>query len=181
MTVDELRAELVRRSARDQGAREAVVGWSDDPRTELWNAIGVVDTDNTAWLAEIVTQQGWPRLSDVGEEAATGAWVLAQHADMQPESQRMFHEAMAEALEAGEASPRLFGYLEDRVRVNSGRPQLYGTQFLEDASGMRPRPIESPNRLAERRADVGMDPFEEYEATMHQFWARNNTPDAPAD
>lgn len=79
------------------------------------------------------------------------------------------------------ASPRLFGYLEDRVRVNSGRPQLYGTQFLEDASGMRPRPIESPNRLAERRADVGMDPFEEYEATMHQIWARNNTPDAPAD
>lgn len=98
-----LRAELERRSNLHQEARAAVDGWSEDPRTELWNAIGLVAADNTAWLAEIVTQQGWPRLSDVGEEAAIGAWVLAQHADMQMETQRMFHQAMAEALETGEA------------------------------------------------------------------------------
>lgn len=177
MKPDDLRTELELRSARDQEARHAVEGWSDDPRIELWNAIGEVDADNTRWLVDIVNEHGWPRQSDVGEEAATGAWLLAQHADMQPESQRLFHQLMAVAVDAGEASPRLFGYLEDRVRVNSGRLQLFGTQFVDDGNGLEPQPIEDPAGLAARRAAAGMEPFEEYEATMHEIWRRDSDHD----
>jgi hypothetical protein len=93
--------------------------------------------------------------------------LLPQHADASPEIQREFHVLLVEAVGRREGSPRYLGYLEDRVRVNSGRPQLYGTQFLDDGDGLRPRPIEDPDGLAERRAAVGMEPFEEYEATMH--------------
>lgn len=95
-------------------------GWSVSPRTELWNAVSDVDADNTRWLVELVSEHGWPRQSDVGEEAATDAWLLAQHADSRPEDQRLFHRLMSAAVDAGEASPRLFGYLEDRVRINGG-------------------------------------------------------------
>lgn len=176
MKTDELRAELEQRSARDQEARHAVEGWSDDPRTELWNAVNEVDADNTRWLVDLVSERGWPRQSKVGEEAATGAWLLAQHADRRPDDQRLFHQLMAAAVDAGEASPRLFGYLEDRVRVNSGRPQLYGTQFVDHGKGLQPQPIEDPEGLEARRAAVGMEPFEEYEATMHQIWKRDSEP-----
>jgi hypothetical protein len=171
-----LRAELERRSARDQEARRAVEGWSDDPRTELWKLVSEVDADNTAWLVAIVTQHGWPGLSEVGEEAAVAAWLLAQHADGEPESQRFFHRSMGEAVDAGEASPRLFGYLEDRVRINSGRPQLYGTQFVDHGNGLEPQPIHDRDCLAARRAAAGMEPFEEYEATMHRIWQRADDP-----
>lgn len=176
MKPSELRAELERRSARDQEARHAVEGWSADPRIELWNAIGEVDADNTRWLVDLVNIHGWPRQSEVGEEAATGAWLLAQHADMCPDEQRLFHRLMGTAVAAGEASPRLFGYLEDRVRVNSGRLQLYGTQFVDHGNGLEPQPIEEREGLAARRAAVGMEPFEEYEATMHQIWRRGSAP-----
>lgn len=121
METSELRSELKRRSAHDQDARHAVEGRSNEQRTELWNAISEVDADNTEWLVDQVTCHGWPRQSEIGEEAATDAWLLAQHADGQPDSQRLFHQLMGEAVAAGEASPRLFGYLEDRVRINSHR------------------------------------------------------------
>lgn len=120
METSELQAELERRAALDQEARSAVDGWSDDPRTELWDVVNAVDADNSGWLIDVVTEQGWPQLSEIGEEAATNAWLLAQHADRQPEQQRLFHQLMAAAVQAGEAEPRLFAYLEDRVRINSG-------------------------------------------------------------
>lgn len=120
METSELQAELERRAALDQEARSAVDGWSDDPRTELWDVVNAVDADNSGWLIDVVTEQGWPQLSEIGAEAATNAWLLAQHADRQPEQQRLFHQLMAAAVQAGEAEPRLFAYLEDRVRINSG-------------------------------------------------------------
>ncbi|WP_020393339.1 DUF6624 domain-containing protein [Kribbella catacumbae] len=60
--------------------------------------------------------------------------------------------------------------------MNAGRPQLYGTQFVSDDNGaLQPRPIDRPESLDDRRAAVGLDPFAEYEATMHSIWARNPT------
>ncbi|GAB3922809.1 hypothetical protein GCM10029976_012140 [Kribbella albertanoniae] len=120
METSDLQAELERRAALDQEARRAVDGWSGDPRTELWDVVNEVDADNTRWLLKVVTEHGWPRMSDVGEEAATNAWLLAQHADKQPEDQLLFHRLMAAATEASEAPSRLFAYLEDRVRTNAG-------------------------------------------------------------
>ncbi|WP_020385180.1 hypothetical protein [Kribbella catacumbae] len=110
MKTSELRAELARRAELDQEARSAVAGWSDDPR--VVGVLQEVDTDNTRWLLEVVTESGWPQISEVGEEAASNAWLLAQHADLQPEHQRMFHQGMEAAMAAGEAVPELFAYLD---------------------------------------------------------------------
>ena len=71
-------------------------------------------------------------------------------------------------MEAGEASARDQAYLEDRVRIFSGQPQLYGTQFMYDKDELKPQPIEDPEHLDERRAAVGLGPFAEYEALMRR-------------
>jgi hypothetical protein len=177
MKADQLRAEIGRRVARDQEARAAVEGWSAEPRTEEWDVVHKVDADNTRWLLEVVTEQGWPRQSEIGEEAATGAWLLAQHADEHPESQLLFHRLMKAAMEAGEAAPRYFAYLADRIRVNDDRAQLYGTQFIDRGEGLEVQPIEDPDALAGRRAAMGMEPFEENEARMHAMWKHDAASD----
>jgi hypothetical protein len=41
---------------------------------------------------------------------------------------------------------------------------LYGTQFTVTDGEHRPRPIEDPQQLDERRAEAGLDPFADYEA-----------------
>jgi hypothetical protein len=52
------------------------------------------------------------------------------------------------------------------VRVNAGRPQLYGTQFTVTDGEFGPCTIEDPQRLEERRAEAGLEPIADYEARM---------------
>jgi len=118
---------------------------------------------NTRWLEELLATRGWPGHTLVGTDGAEAAWLLAQHADRDPELQRSFLEALRGAVAAGEASRANLAYLEDRVRVHDGRPQLYGTQFTVTDGEFGPCPIEDPARLDERRAEVGLDPFAAYE------------------
>ena len=135
-----------------------------DDLAERWQR---VDQDNTEWLADLLASRGWPGRTLVGDEAAQAAWLLAQHADDDPVQQRAFLAALRSAVTSGEASTSDLAYLEDRVRVNAGRPQLYGTQFTIVDGMLEPHPIEDRGRLDERRAQVGLEPFADYEARMN--------------
>ena len=90
-----------------------------------------VDQDNTRWLADVVRGRGWPGRKLAGEDGAAAAWLLAQHADRDPARQQTLLAALRGAVDQGDATPSHLAYLEDRVRVNTGRLQLYGTQFTE--------------------------------------------------
>ena len=125
-----------------------------------------VDEDNTCWLGDLLTTRGWPGRTLAGEDGAQAAWLLAQHADGAPALQRAFLDAVRSAVGQGEASPAHLAYLEDRVRVHAGQPQLYGTQFTVTSGTFGPYPIEDPQRLDERRAAAGLEPFAAYEARM---------------
>ncbi|WP_141582208.1 DUF6624 domain-containing protein [Actinomadura sp. WMMA1423] len=163
-----LRDELLRRAERDQRVREAA---TPNGRLTIVQGLRFLWTDlrNTAWLARAVRRHGWPGVAAVGPEAAHAAWLLAQHADRRPGLQRGFLEAMREAVEAGDADRKDLAYLEDRVRVNAGLPQLYGTQYDMTEAGYGPRPIEDPDRLDERRAEVGLTPMAEYDARLRRL------------
>jgi hypothetical protein len=68
-----------------------------------------------------------------------------------------------------ELNPAHLAYLEDRVRVNQGRPQLYGTQFFGTGAELKPRPIEDKEHLDERRAKVGLGSFEDYKNQIEEI------------
>lgn len=163
---EELRQELLARQDEDQRVRHLVRGepgrLSDDMAAQ-WQR---VDEENTRWLADLVAIRGWPGRSLVGEDGALAAWLLAQHADRDREHQRAFLDSLRDAVSQGEASPAHLAYLEDRVRVGQGQQQLYGTQFTFLGDELAPHPIEDPERLDERRAAVGLQPFAEYEALI---------------
>lgn len=166
MTDDELRAELLRRQEVDQEIRRRVTA---EPRTEeMMTRWQEIDRDNTAWLWSVVRERGWPPASQVGEDGAHAAWLLAQHAGDSPRIQERFLAMLADAVARREASPGDLAYLEDRVRVIANRPQLYGTQFVRDAHGLRPQRIADPDHLDERRTAVGLRPFAEYERLMRE-------------
>ncbi|MFA1548226.1 DUF6624 domain-containing protein [Actinomadura chokoriensis] len=162
------REELLRRAERDQRVREPAAGTG---RMTIWQGLrGIwIDRRNTRWLARLVRRSGWPGIAAVGPEGAHAAWLLAQHADRKPHVQRMFLEAMAEAAERGDAERKDLAYLEDRVRVNAGRPQLYGTQYGMTETGFGPQPIEDSGSLDDRRAAVGLQPMAEYDAQIRRL------------
>ena len=167
---DELRRELLARREEDQRIRHLAAARADPDTGRLPDGLGEqwqsVDDDNTRWLADLLARRGWPGRTLVGEEAAQAAWLLAQHADRDQVQQRAFLEALRAAVAEGEASAAHLAYLEDRVRVNAGQSQLYGTQFTVTGGTLGPCPIEDPVRLDERRAQAGLEPFADYEARM---------------
>lgn len=152
---------------------EGMVAKDQEMRKRALENEGIIETEedekldqkNTARMKEVVDQIGWPTISKVGKEAAEGAWLLVQHADYDVEFQKRCLQLMKEAPE-DEVSKIDTAYLEDRVRVNEGRPQLYGTQFYGEGENYGPRPIENPEKVDERRKELGLESLEEYKKSL---------------
>ncbi|HEX8442713.1 MAG TPA: DUF6624 domain-containing protein [Allosphingosinicella sp.] len=113
-------------------------------------------------LAQLVAEGGWPTEERVGVDGAEAAWLIVQHAISRPAFCREVLIELKRLGEAGEAPRWQAAYLEDRIRVFEGRPQLYGTSFDWDEEGqMSPKPIERPERVDERRQGVGLGPLKD--------------------
>ncbi|MDP9257151.1 MAG: hypothetical protein M3Q31_11415 [Actinomycetota bacterium] len=166
---EELRAELLAMRAADESVRQVAPALSQ----EAMGAALRADRARTARLAEIVTTHGWPGRSLVGEDGMYAAWILAQHSDHDAELQARFLELLEDAVELGEAPASVLAYLTDRVRVNGGRLQIYGTQFGGSGESYGPQPIADRDGLEERRADAGLEPFAEYEPRMRESEAEH--------
>ncbi len=164
----ELRSELLEMARVDQAARrgEAI------PELE-GRDMNEVDAQHTARMKEIVAQFGWPTQSLVGEDGARSAWLLVQHADLQPGFQRECLDLMT-AAEPGEVDATDVAYLTDRVLVNEGKLQIYGTQFWTQDGELQPRPMEDPTNVEDRRAEVGLGTFADYYKLMTgQVWTQD--------
>ena len=162
-----LAAELARMAAEDQRIRRPPKGSARtmvrrlDPKTAM--EFQGIDAENANRLGQILSDHGWPGKSLVGEQGAHDAWLIAQHADHEPAVQRQALELLADAVARGEARPRELAYLTDRVRLNEGREQVFGTQMRPDENARPvPAPIEDRERLDDRRAEVGLEPFDQY-------------------
>jgi len=122
-----------------------------------------IDNKNTQILKEIVADIGWLTISRVGSKVSNKAWLLIQHADEDLDFQKECLKLMKDKAN-NEVNPANVAYLEDRIRVAEGRPQLYGTQFYKNpkTDKLEARPIESTEGLNKRRAMVGLKPFKNY-------------------
>jgi hypothetical protein len=158
MKRQDLRAELLRRQKIDQAARRGVDRGPPERAARLLE----VDADNTAWLKRVIETVGWPGCSLVGDDGAHAAWLLAQHADRDPDFQRRCLELLEWAVAEKEASPLDLAYMTDRVHVNSGTPQAYGTQLTARDGRFVVQRLQAPDSVDARRAAVGLEPLDDY-------------------
>lgn len=157
----ELREELLQRRDVDQALlRKMRPGSRVDH--DLIRRAEATQQDNVGWLKKVIGDRGWPGRSLVGADGADAAWLIAQHADRDPDFQRECLGLIEKAAAAGEATLSNLAYLTDRVMVKERGYQRYGTQFRPGPSGPEPVPLEDPGRIDELRASAGLIPFEDY-------------------
>jgi len=127
---------------------------------------------NTAWLREVIQKFGFPTISLVGKAASYRAWRLTQHADNCLDFQREVLRILLE-LRKEEVLPANVAYLWDRVAINGGGSQRYGTQFEFDKESGKAQPLrlEDESRVNQWRKEVGLDPLEE---TLEMLDRRRN-------
>lgn len=121
---------------------------------------------------------GWPH----GDAAAEAAWLVVQHAIGEPEFQRGMLATLREEAAAGRVAPARVAALEDRIAAFEGRAQRFGTQLdWDDGGELSPwPPIEAPERVDERRAEVGLGPLAEHVSALRAEAATHGAR-APAD
>ena len=157
----------------DPELRDELVAMMEQDQKEMTGQSGTMDGDaRIARLKEIIDEHGWPTYALVGKEGENAAWVIAQHADLDPEFQQQALELLRDAVADGQASPGNLAYLEDRVAVAKGEPQVYGTQVGCRRKGPVPAtPIQDPAGLEDRRKAAGLDPYADYVAEMTEICA----------
>lgn len=147
---------------RDQQMRRKVV------RNDLRDKN--IDQQNTEELKRIVDKYGWPTVPLVGKKASFNAWLLAQHADHDLQFQVKILKLLKVAYEKNSKNVDVknIAYLTDRILVNKGEKQIYGTQFYRKSGKLVPRPIKDRKNLDQRRESVGLEPFNSYKKRFSQ-------------
>lgn len=119
-------------------------------------------------LWQIFRTYGYPDYDMVDAVGADDFWLLVQHQDKDTLLQKAVLTSMSEKVKQGKASLQKLAYLTDRVLVNTGHPQVYGTQMVKSASGTKvPRPLAYPDRVDSLRGTVGLGPLDDYKVLMN--------------
>ena len=136
---------------------------SDEWLPEYWTAKRTIDV-HTARFRDLIELVGWPPSSSVGDDGARAAWLLAQHAgEADKEFQASLVPLLAAAVENAEANPEHLAALADRVELEAGRLQIYGTHLEpRGESWAALRGVAQPDELDVRRARLGLKPWAEY-------------------
>ena len=149
----------------DQAARRAFHNRSLTPAEEdsLTRRMQEVDSANVARLKWLIDTLGFPTWERVCSYGSADAWLIAQHAPMQYQYEfiKQFRQAVADT----NADPHNLAYLEDRLRTWRGLPQLYGTQFMSNATNNKTVwscPITDKKNVDYRRGEMHLDPMEDY-------------------
>ena len=126
---------------------------------------------------QVLDTRGYPGYDVLGKEASYLFWVIVQHSDHNPEFQKRVLLLMQQEVERQNANPRDFALLTDRVCVNTGQKQVYGTQVSYNllSGKASPEPTIDPEHLNERRSQVGLEPIETYLSEMTASHMEHNS------
>lgn len=156
--------KLVGLKSKDQRYRRAVsLGASND-----WESQRKLDLHNQEQLRDIIEVIGWPTIRKVGNEANKVAWLIAQHADNDVEFQQQCLEMIIGAFRSYDTNASQVAYLTDRVLINLGKSQKFGTQLIikrdsaGNASSVGVKSLEDFRGLDLRRKYYGLPSLEEY-------------------
>jgi hypothetical protein len=172
-----IRQALARRLKLDQDMRKKLM----DPavlsklKTEadwkpLLKEFAKVDGDNTRWLKSLVQEMGWIDVSRFGAEASDDAFLIVQHSGdlrlMMAALPEIEKDVRAKRFKDGQP----YAMLYDRVKVNLGERQRYGTQTeMSEKGALLVLPLENRAKVEEYRQELGLLPLLKYLDVLKQM------------
>lgn len=156
--------------AREDGeTREELLRSGRLPKFGYSEEMRRVHEKNNARMREIVERHGWPGRALVGEDGCEAAWLVVQHAVLEPDFQRRCLPLLERAVAEGDAPAWQLAYLTDRVLMFEGREQIYGTQYLPTEGGKSVvYKLADPEGVDERRRAAGLCPLDENTKRIHR-------------
>lgn len=145
-------------------------GWDSKKANAQWELIEEKDSINLIKVKEILDTRGWLGYDIVGDKGNSALFLVIQHSDI--ETQEHYLPMMKEAAKRGDASPSDLALLIDRVALGKGEKQVYGSQIGQNPNTGKlfVLPLEDPDNVNSRRAEVGLGTIEEYVKYFGLTW-----------
>ena len=189
-------AELIAMGDADQAIRGVMFGTIPDPQPwtpergkELNAERERLDHEHVLRLAEIIDELGdWPTISRFDALASHSACGIASHGLKDMEFMARAQAMMEPHVRTGDVDVNCWAQVTDRLLVHRGELQLYGTQMRSGEVDGIPRwgvaPVFEPEKLLERRTEIGLSDYPEYLAKQRQTYRVPDSvlpyPDEPA-
>lgn len=106
-----------------------------------------IDKENEKKIIQIINEYGYPNQEILGEEGLFNFWLLIQHVGSNIDLQE-------QCLKNCNFKPQEYAFLYDRIQVNKGLDQKYGTQLNKI--------IRNLNKTNEERVRIGWVTLEEW-------------------
>ncbi len=134
-----------------------------------WKTVG--DADKIL-LKTLFKDHGFLGYNEVGEQSSHNFLQMVQRMDADSTFQQEVLVSMRKQIEKINASPIEFAYLTDRVNLNEGKPQVYGTQLKinEKGTSYEPKMVIDPENLNKRREQIGLGTIEEAILIMNKHF-----------
>ncbi len=166
---------IYRQDQRIRGLTDPVklnYGRNSDTLNALWDKQKRLDSLNQIKVEKILEERGWPFRKQVGEEGSETIFLVLQHADHNPEWQEEHLPEVRKAAKTGKIDSSDMAMFVDRVAVNTGQKQVYGTQigYHEESEQNYVKPLRNPMTLKKRRKKVGLPPMDLYLTNWDIEW-----------
>jgi uncharacterized protein DUF6624 len=158
-----LQAKLKQMTDEDQAVRKA--------EHESEKKMEQIDAKNYPEVESIYKKYGWTPISVFGKKASYAYWLLVQHQDNHLDLQQGVLKAMKAAVDTGEASRADYAYLYDRVMMNEGKLQHWGTQTTCKDGKAVMNPVDDPAGLEQRRNELAFIPLDQYLESLEPYCA----------
>lgn len=172
----ELVAQLDTIYQLDQNYRKQVkvleekYGRESDEMKAHWKLIQKTDSLNLIKIEKILNERGWLGEDIIGDRGNTTLFLVIQHSDLK--TQLKYLPMMRDAVKKGNAYASTLALLEDRIALRQGKPQIYGSQIARNPETGKyyVSPLIEPEKVNERRAEVGLGSIEDYISRWNMTW-----------
>lgn len=116
----------------------------------------LIDQQNQKVVISLIEECGFPTMEEAGQHGYTAIFLVLQHSAGGIIGR--YYPPLAAAVERGEINKSTFALMQDRLLMNFGYKQIYGSQIMNDQL----YELQAPETVNERRAEVGLGPIEAY-------------------
>ncbi|AZJ35636.1 hypothetical protein D6T69_08940 [Tenacibaculum singaporense] len=114
------------------------------------------DHRNQELVISIIEKCGMPTLNEVTQKHMNAIWLGLQHSNKK--IRKKYFPQIGKAVENGDLSKQQYALMKDRILMDEGKPQIYGSQIKNG----KLYKLENPETVNERRKKMGMGTIEDY-------------------
>ena len=114
------------------------------------------DHRNQELIISIIEKCGMPTLNEVNQEQMNAIWLGLQHTENKYRVK--YFPLIEKAVKNGDLSKEQYALMKDRILMDEGKPQIFGSQIKNG----KLYDLEEPETVNERRQEMGLEPIEDY-------------------